>query len=60
MLAECWQLFFFITLQGFKGEDCGYCPPGIPGLKGNEGERGYPGKWLRLLPCNKEWPLGHF
>lgn len=31
---------FFSYLSGFRGDDCGFCPPGYPGDKGQQGESG--------------------
>lgn len=25
---------------GWRGDDCGFCPPGLPGVKGDTGESG--------------------
>lgn len=29
--------------RGFRGDDCGFCPPGLPGSKGDIGDSGRPG-----------------
>jgi hypothetical protein len=29
--------------NGLKGDDCGFCPDGVPGVKGDEGGRGLDG-----------------
>lgn len=32
----CFVLFF----SGYRGDDCGFCPPGLPGHKGERGDSG--------------------
>lgn len=27
-------------ISGFRGDDCGFCPPGLPGGKGERGDSG--------------------
>lgn len=30
----------YFSFKGFRGDDCGFCPPGLSGDKGDGGERG--------------------
>ena len=38
--------FFTHVSTGPKGDDCGICPAGLPGPKGNSGLSGLPGKFF--------------
>lgn len=34
------SLIFFLQILGVRGDDCGFCAPGLPGSKGDFGDAG--------------------
>ena len=39
-----WPEILIINLiSGIRGDDCGMCPPPLPGLRGDKGVDGFPG-----------------
>lgn len=42
IMTEKWIFF----AKGFRGDDCGFCPPGLPGGKGERGETGKKTKFI--------------